>query len=295
MIPARQWLPVSLLIALLGGYGILAVQAEVDQRLADYRVEEEFLYLSSGDWVKRLALGYDGLLACVYWTRAVQHFGRQRLAEGEYKVLYPLLDITTTLDPQLLLAYRFGAIFLAEEPPSGPGEADHAVQLLQKGIRNNPDYWRFWYDLGFLYYRTLKDYEKAAEAFRTGAQHPQALPWMGVMATKVAAEGASRDTARVLWREMHNSTDDPIIRNAAEAHLAGLQVDDQIDILRALLQRYEEATEQRAESFEQLYEEGWTNGVPLDPAGYPYRIGPDGRVLIHPETPIITSQLGERE
>jgi tetratricopeptide (TPR) repeat protein len=295
MFRPREWLPIAVLVAILGGYGILTVQTAVDRRLADYRVEEEFLYLSSGDWVKRLSLGYDGLLACVYWTRAVQHFGRQRLAKGKYRVLYPLLDITTTLDPQLLLAYRFGAIFLAEAPPSGPGEAEHAVQLLRKGIKENPDYWRFWYDLGFVYYRGLKDYQKAAEAFRTGAQHPEALPWMDVMATKVAAEGANRETARFLWMEMYNSTGDPIIRNAAEAHLTGLQMDEEIEILVAVCQRYEQATGRRPGSFEQLYRQGWTNGIPLDPAGYPYRLSPDGRVLIHPETPIITSQLGVRE
>jgi len=290
----RWWLPVVLAVV-LGSVGIVQVQAEIDRRLAGYESEEQFLYLSQGDWVKRLSLGYDGLLACVYWTRAVQHFGRQRLAKGEHKMLYPLLDITTTLDPQLILAYRFGAVFLADEPPSGPGRPDLAIKLLYKGIKQNPDYWRFWYDLGFLYYRTLEDYPKAAAAFRAGARHPDALPWMEVMATRVEAEGASRETARFLWMEMYNSTDDPTIRNAAEAHLVGLQMDDEIELLQAVLQRYEQVTGHKAESFEQLVREGWADGAPLDPAGYPYRVGADGRVLIHPETPIITSRLGERQ
>ena len=35
-------------------------------------------------------------------------------AAGEaYPLLYPMLDITTTLDPRFSIAYRFGSIFLA--------------------------------------------------------------------------------------------------------------------------------------------------------------------------------------
>ena len=40
------------------------------------------------------------------------------LAADDYPLLYPLLDITTTLDPRFNIAYRFGAIFLAEPYPA---------------------------------------------------------------------------------------------------------------------------------------------------------------------------------
>ena len=69
----------------------------------------------------RAALGFDAILADVYWIRAIQHFGGTRRSEGgdkSYKQLYPLLDLTTTLDPRFTIAYRFGAIFLAEPYPA---------------------------------------------------------------------------------------------------------------------------------------------------------------------------------
>lgn len=37
---------------------------------------EEVLYISSPDFVRRMSLGYSGLAADIYWTRAVQYFGR---------------------------------------------------------------------------------------------------------------------------------------------------------------------------------------------------------------------------
>src|SRR5436853_5436790 len=66
---------------------------------------EEVLYVSSPKVLKRMSLGYDGLLADIYWTRAVQYFGnRHRGGPENYKLLAPLLEITTYLDPHLVVA-----------------------------------------------------------------------------------------------------------------------------------------------------------------------------------------------
>ena len=295
MIPARRWLPVALVVVLAAGVALVTLQQHLDRTWAAYRTEMQLLYLPSGEWVKRLSLGYDGLLACLYWTRAVQHYGREHLANGSYQLLYPLLDITTTLDPELLLAYRFGAIFLTEKPPGGPGRADQAIELLRKGIHHNPDYWRFWHDLGFVYYRSLKDYERASQAFYEGAKHPEAAPWMRVMAVKIQAEGGDRRKARFLWLELYKSEDDPTIRQAALYHLYGLQVDDDIEFLEALLERYRQQTGQPAVSFRDLIAAGGLRGLPLDPLGYPYRLRPDGRVRLHPHSPIVTSIRGREK
>ena len=292
MIPARRWLPMVLLVGLVGGTALVGVQRQVDRTRAGYATAGQLLYLSSPEWVKRLALGYDGLLACLYWTRAVQHYGREHMGPRQYPLLYPLLDITTTLDPELKIAYRFGAIFLSEPPPHGAGRADQAIELLQKGIRHNPDYWYFWYDLGFLYYRSLKDYPRAAQAFAEGARNPKAGPWMKVMAARIAAEGGDRRWARFLWTELYKSTENQYIRKNAFDHLYGLQVDDDIEFLEALLARYQRSTGQPAASFEPLVAAGLLRGLPLDPAGYPYRLGADGRVRLDPESLITTSSRG---
>ncbi len=52
---------------------------------------QEVLYISSPKLLKHLSLGYDGLLADVYWTRAVQYFG-ERLTKGSehFDLLAPL-------------------------------------------------------------------------------------------------------------------------------------------------------------------------------------------------------------
>lgn len=294
MFRSWRWLPLVLAAFLAGGYVLVTLQRRIDRQFVRFRVQEQFLYISQPEWVKRLALGYDGLLGCIYWTRAVQHYGWQRLTYQKYNLLYPLLDITTTLDPQLLIAYRFGAIFLTEEPPRGPGQYPQAVELLRKGIEHNPEYWRLWYDLGFVYYRNQR-YQQSAAAFHEGSKLPGARGWMKVMAATIAAEGGNRYWSAVLWKEVYENTENEAIRQNALEHLEGLRADDDIEKLQRLVDHYEEQTGQPLESWEELVENGLLRTTPRDPQGYPYVFGPQGRVRLHPESPIEHSELGRPE
>src|SRR5690348_5812553 len=65
-------------IVLLALGASAAVQVQIDGRMAPYRDTPDVLWLSSGKTVKRLSLGFEGLLADIYWTRAVQFYGAQR-------------------------------------------------------------------------------------------------------------------------------------------------------------------------------------------------------------------------
>ena len=85
----------------------------------------------------------------------MQYYGDTRLSEDDkknYDRLYPLLDITTSLDPHFNIAYRFGSILLSEGYPNGPGQTDQAITLLQKGIREMPGKWQYYHDAGFVEY-----------------------------------------------------------------------------------------------------------------------------------------------
>ena len=128
------------------------------------------LYFTNGDAVGRLALSYKSLLSDIYWIRAVQYFGSTRIearrsatqtapATAQYDLLYPLLDVTTSLDPSFNIAYRFGSIFLAEEYPLGPGRPELAIKLLDKGFAANPRKWQYVYDKAFVYSWALHDPE----------------------------------------------------------------------------------------------------------------------------------------
>jgi tetratricopeptide (TPR) repeat protein len=255
---------------------------------------EEVLYLNSPKWVRRLSLGYTGLLADIYWTRAVQYFGSHHVVKAkDYNLLYPLLEITTALDPKLIVAYQFGANFLAPKPPEGAGQPDRAVALVEYGIRNNPDNWKLYYELGFLYYMEKKDYAKAAEAFERGAKVPHAHPLLHVLAAQMAQHAGEIQTSRMLWQAAYATTQDDLIRKNAVDHLRALKVDEDITELEKIVARYREQTGLLPPSFNALIGAGMLFGVPVDPNGKPYQLLVDGRVeLQNPEDfPFVEKRL----
>ncbi len=246
---------------------------------------EEVLYFNSPKLVQRLSLGYDGLLADIYWTRAVQYFGSRQVTRAtDYNLLAPLLEITTALDPKLVVAYEFGANFLGPKPPEGAGQPDKAIALLEGGIRTNPDNWRLYYDLGFFYYMDLKDYAQAAKAFERGAKVPNAHPFLRVLAARMAQHAGEIQMARMLWQTTSATTQDDLVRKNAAAHLRALQVDEDITELEKIVAQYRQQTGALPSSFNVLIGAGMLRRVPVDPDGKPYKLLADGRIeLRNPE------------
>jgi tetratricopeptide (TPR) repeat protein len=242
---------------------------------------QQALYVSSPKVLRRLSLGYTGLLADIYWTRAVQYFGRQHHnGAGDFRLLAPLLEITTELDPRLFPAYEFGANFLAPKQPGGAGLPGSALALMKYGIQHNPDQWRLYYNLGFLYYTELKDYAKAADAFEQGAKLPVTNPFMPVLAAQMAQHAGELDTARMLWTTTYESTKDPRIRQNAVEHLLALQVDEQVTQLERIVEKYRQETGRLPVSLIDLERAGLIHGLPNDPKGNPYKLMADGRIEV---------------
>ena len=240
----------------------------------------EVLYLPSPKVLKRLSLGYDGLLADIYWTRAVQYFGaRHYVGAANYDLLAPLLEITTALDPHLIVAYEFGSNFLAPKPPDGAGMPQRAIALAEFGIRNNPNEWRLYYDLGFIYYTDLKDYAEASDAFARGSRVPNAHPFLKLLAAQMAEHAGELQTARMLWEPYLTSQDREIRANAA-THMRALLVDETVPKLESAVATYEQKTGHLPVGFAEMAHAGLLPGIPLDPLGVPYALSAEGRVEV---------------
>jgi tetratricopeptide (TPR) repeat protein len=268
-----------LVVVLMVGSMVCRSQAEKIQ--GDQATLQEVLYLPSGKTVKRLSLGYSSLLADIYWTRAVQYFGSRHIRSAEhYELLDPLLQITTDLDPQLIVAYENGSIFLSQQIPEGAGQPDKAVALVEKGIRANPLYWRLYFNLGFIHYMDRHDYKAAQQAFEKGSEVPGALPWMKVMAARMAEKGNDPSTATYLWKTIFDTTTDNNIKDSAAKHLISLRADSDMDQLEQLTRAYYERLNTYPETWLDLVRAGLLRGIPMDPTGAPYKLRLDGTVQV---------------
>jgi hypothetical protein len=250
---------------------------------------EPLLYVTSEAGVRRAALGYAALAADVEWIRALQHYGRQRHASESapqtFPLLFPFLDRATTLDPHFNIAYRFGAIFLAEPPPGGPGRPDLAIALLKKGIAARPARWEYYQDIGFVYYWRLHDYRQAADWFDRGGRLEGAPWWLRSMAAVTLARGGDRSSSRLIWQQIRLSADNDWLRDQADLRLAQLDALDRIDQLHVIVGRHRAASGRLPESWGVLVRAGAIRDVPLDPSGTPFALDPElGRVSVAPSS-----------
>jgi tetratricopeptide (TPR) repeat protein len=238
--------------------------------------------------MKRAALSYDALLADLYWIRAIQHYGGTKLSTDpnkQYDLLYPLLDLTTTLDPHFDIAYGFGALFLAEPYPAGPGRPDLSIALLQKALRAQPDSWRFAEDLGFVYYWWLHDYTSAADWFRRAGEMPDGPNWLKPLAAVTLAEGGNSASSRKLWTEVVNTADADWLRTQAKFRLGQLDAIDEITTLDRIVEAYRTRTGSLPRAWTDMVQAGSLRGLPADPAGYALQLDPaTGRITLDPKS-----------
>lgn len=250
---------------------------------------EQLLYVRSPEALGRIVLGFDALAADVYWIRAIQHYGGERLAPDtsgrKYELLYPLLDMATTLDPYFNIAYRFGAIFLSEEYPGGAGRPDRAIQLLRKGIAQNRGKWQYHHDIAFIYYWAMHNRVEAASWFRRAAAQPGAPSWLLPLAASLLVEANDRASSRYLWGQIAQS-DQEWLRARGQRALLQLDAMDQMEALSGVLKGRLQMMS-APYSWQRLLEARMIRGIPADPSNTPYELDPvTGEIKVSSASPL---------
>jgi len=282
---STAWLLLPVLAA--GFAGVWQLQRKVNLERDAMREEQDEVLVRSPKLMKVVTLEYGTLAADIYWTRAVQYYGNKRLGQDtNLESLWPLLDVATTLDPNLLPAYRFGATFLSQPEPRGAARPDLAVHLLERGLKANPDYWRLYQDLGNIYYLELKDYAKAGQAYLEGSKQPWAAPWMKIMAARFLEKGESRETAAMLWTELFESSTDLAIKKNARINLELLRADEDIEHVNEIAKQFAAKMGHLPRSVREMMQIGLIGGEPVDPTGHAYVIGSDGKAHISEKSPL---------
>jgi hypothetical protein len=279
--------PVAAALVVAGLVGAIGLQIARERWYPDVASPVDEVYFASGDGVGRLALSFKSVLADVYWIRTIQYFGATRLMgkpAARPDLLYPLLDITTTLDPAFTVAYRFGAIFLAEGRDLGLSQPELAIKLLDKGFASNPSKWHYPYDKAFVYYWTYRDARTAAHWFAEAAKVPGSAEWLPGLSAYMLAQGGDRRSSRFLFQQMLQNSDHEYMRKNAEFRLAQLDILDLIDLLNRMLDRYAQVAGTRATTWAPLIARQWLSAIPTDPDGKPMVIDPHGRAALDPSS-----------
>jgi tetratricopeptide (TPR) repeat protein len=271
-----------LLTVLLGLASVVGLSRWLDAHRppTDAKIEEEQLYLNATT-AKRISLGFNGLAADWYWMRSLQYVGRKiigvpdnipidGLGQLNLKLLAPLIDTATTLDPQFMEPYQYAAVVLPDI------DLPQAIRITRKGIAANPSAWRLYQHLGYIYWQQ-KDFQTAGETYDEGSKLPGAPPWMEAMKAKMATEGGSREVAREIYSRMYEQTSDVNVKEMARRRLLQLDSLEQQDGLRKILTAYQSKVGRCPSSWKEIEPvlralrlNLDATGAPLDPAGTAY-------------------------
>ena len=284
---SRRGVAAGVVLAALAFAGAVSLQVVRDRVYPRrHTAARNFMYVRSPAAIRRIVLSFDAVAADVYWIRALQHYGGERLARSathKYELLYPLLDLTTSLDPYFTVAYRFGAIFLSEPYPGGPGRPDQAIALLQKGIAAQPAKWQYHHDIAFVHYWQLRDLKAAAHWFRLAARQPDAPNWLEPVAASMLIKGGDRGSARFLLQQILRS-EEPWLRQMATRSLLQLDALDFMERLAPIVRQHPPRPGE-AHSWARLMRDGVLRGVPVDPTGVPLDLDPvTGVITVSPRS-----------
>jgi tetratricopeptide (TPR) repeat protein len=234
----------STLIILCGLIAVFFLTGFVERRRPPLPVnfEDEDLALQ-GSKFKGFVFGGEGLVADWYWMNSLQYMGKKISTVGIDKLdledmrslnprlLYFYLNDATDMDPQFIPPYSYGATILPAIDPQ------QAIALTEKGIKNNPNNWRLYQYLGYIYWR-LGNYAKAAEIYGRGAQIPGSPPFMKMMSARMQTEGGSRDMAREMYKQLLAEADDERSRENAELRLLQIDSLDERDLIGSALAEF---------------------------------------------------------
>jgi hypothetical protein len=284
----------SSVLALAAAIAVPFVQARVDRASGAFRAQGDVLYLWKGNQVKRLAPGFETLAADLYWLRTVQYFGGERIfaADKRFDLLYPLIEITTTLDPRMEIAYRYGAVFLAEKHPIGAGRVDLGLAVLEKGVQNNPTSWRLRQELGFFHFVYRHDAKRAAQVLIEASEVPGAAFWLKNLAAEILGKGGEREIARRMWQEMFEQAEPGAIKENARTHLDVLDAAQASDRLNEAVAAFRARAGRAPRSLGELAAAGLARGPFVDSSGTPFDYdGETGRVNVSRASPLFREEL----
>ncbi len=259
---------VALLVAL--GVGVHRSNLSLEQRIQQVRPSGDVGPLPDGRALRVLSLGFDRLLADLFWLRTVYYVGEENSTAAGYPALDRLANLVTDIDPGFRTVYvvMSGAIGALK------GDPDAAIALLEKGVQY-VDYWKLHFLLGFNYFAERSDYAAAGEQMRLAASKEGGPPYLPLLSARLYAQGGDPETAIAFIRARLAETEHEETRRALEKRYWDLWITRDLQAIDAAIEAHRGARGGVPGDVAALVEAGLLEREPTDPKGGSYRIEND--------------------
>jgi tetratricopeptide (TPR) repeat protein len=271
---------VPLIILVAGIFVTGSVQRHVDG-LHEKNTVNGVLYLPNDKLLKYFTGGLSNILADLMWYQTVQYTAKEFNSEdARFSWLEQMIRATNRLDPYYVDPYRYGGIFLA-----GIGDDEVAEEILQTGLRHQPNSWELPYELHSLYLMNRR-HEPGAQKIASHYAYMIAERIDGEM--KQAYFDLSRnlllkenmvDEAVEFFTRAVKTADDPLVRAQAEAQLHLALLEKNVLVLNKAIAGYERKVGREIVSLEELVTAGLINAIPNDPDDGEYVLDANRKVV----------------
>lgn len=171
--------------------------------------------------VKLVSLGYEQLIADIYWLAFVQYVGDLvTRAKDNGPLSYQYLDLITGLDPHFMQAYWYAAFVIGGEQRN----PKLAAELLERGLQANTDTWYMPFIAGINQYLYAKNELAAAKYYRMAAKYEGAPNWLERQAKILEAKIPSTIKEINIWTNVYESAEEPRVKEHARDRLVNLWV-----------------------------------------------------------------------
>jgi hypothetical protein len=235
------------------------------------------------DISRPFSFGLRSLVADLTFIEAIQVLGGikapRTAADGaaDDRALNRLLTYSTDLDPKFAGAYRFAGNAMPrhtlDEKVTNVLEAE---EILKKGARERPDDWRIPFELGFIQSYYLGKFGDAARNLADAARAPRAPAYLGLLATRAAADAGDVDFAEKMATVMVAQANEEATRKEWENRLLDLRMERDLRAIEAAVDRYRKRAGAPPPSIAALIRSGDLKGLPREPHGGRYKLDDKG-------------------
>ncbi|MEO0074248.1 MAG: hypothetical protein ABIK43_06295 [candidate division WOR-3 bacterium] len=287
--PRPGWLEKMLpaVVIVWGFVGVYLLQLAIDstsRARSRERMVQELAYFPSGLLVRQAAIEYQELAADIVWLVAINYYGHKEETNQRYEWLGHIFDVLTTLDPRYISAYLYGATVMADAAK----EPDKALDLLYRGMRDNPMDWRLPFDAGFITYQQIRRQDPraataaaatAARLFRIAAKLPGSWTLAERFAPYVTAKAGDFATAESMYKDLYYSTENRKLREVIIRQVRAMKRDRNLYELQAAVDSFRTELGRLPVALWELRSRGYVRRLPEDPFGGVYYIQ-NGMVMV---------------
>ncbi|MFQ5513073.1 MAG: hypothetical protein ACE5FG_01445 [Myxococcota bacterium] len=258
-------LALTALIALLG-WGLHQTNLMLEGRIQQRGQPGELGPLPDGKVLRVLSLGFDRLVADLFWLRTIYYVGDPEVAKVGYPEAARLAELVTDIDPGFRTVYSAmnGVLTVLRHDP------DAAIALLEKGIRHIR-WWKLHFLLGFNYFWDRGEWRRAAEQMEIAAELG-GPPHLSLLAARLYTRGGEPETAMAFVAARLRELEPGDERERLSKRFAELWVLRDLRAIDAAIGRFRETRGTPPDGIADLLEAGLLPSEPRDPHGEAYWI-----------------------